>query len=194
MRVGLYELQVVDQNGVALPERCIGGRYYVEANPGQEFRIKSTIHKDVSGLFPVSSSAVRLHVDGKSIYHWTMNTLDQDGLNSVSHISNAGYYDGIAGQWHALKFGVVNTNANFNDSDKSKTGEVKIEFSETKTCSAYRVNHTAFPAAPMPENNKPYKQPSLTIEPGRVISFNPPRSMLTYMRKRKEPESILQVK
>lgn len=94
MRVGLYEMQILDQNGVALPEHWIGGRCYVEAVPGQEFQVKSSIHRNNNGSFPVKSSVAILSVDGECLAHWHFNLPDKECSNSWSQTC-AGFYDGL---------------------------------------------------------------------------------------------------
>lgn len=68
MRVGLFELELVNETHEPYPERVIGNRTYVEGVANSSYHVKATVYKDKDGAFPAGYLRVGLIIDGKELF------------------------------------------------------------------------------------------------------------------------------
>lgn len=175
MKVSLYELHVLSQDGNVMAERCIAGNNYVEAKPGEEYKVKVTIsHGAVDRKFPVQKSVAYLYIDGARVItyilfelqHWTQ--IQSGEFRGYPHNDDS---------FKAFLFAAP-TAAKDYDNTESATGHVKVEFYEVERCLEQYGNLNDLSRSPPAakqesENKKPTEQPSLRTSPGRIVPYQP---------------------
>jgi hypothetical protein len=60
MRLGLYEVYLLDSAGIQLDEKIIEGKFYAYAPPGIEYSVQVRVHCTESGIFPAENMRVGL--------------------------------------------------------------------------------------------------------------------------------------
>lgn len=202
MRVGLYEMQVLDQSGVPLKERIIGANNFVEAATGQEYKVKVFVHRKEGTGFPMKYAIVRLLVDGAGVnYHMRLNFDDAVGIMKSAEFT--GFRCGF-NSYNAFVFTLPDA-AIGDVSNESKTGHLKVEISEAvissdllTTPASYVFSAVESPRA-VTENKKPTERATLGTVSGRTISFGSPsptpdQPLYVWKKVRTVPDAILEVK
>jgi hypothetical protein len=71
MRVGLFELTVIDENGRILPEDIIDGVNYIASQEGKQYHVNVSVYRDpITKSFPAQYLRFGLFVDGIDVQYW----------------------------------------------------------------------------------------------------------------------------
>jgi hypothetical protein len=91
MRVGPFEVFVIDQDGHRLEETLIDNKQYAVASPGKEYIIKVQVYKNIeTNSFPAENMRVGLYVDGQDVQYWkrldtSLLPKESNCVNSIFH-------------------------------------------------------------------------------------------------------------
>eukprot|EP01031_Cornospumella_fuschlensis_P032139 gene32139-38875_t len=70
MRVGLYEILLMRENGEVFKEETINGNTFAVAESGAEYHVEVRVYCDRLGRFPADFLRFGLYVDGVDVQYW----------------------------------------------------------------------------------------------------------------------------
>lgn len=81
MRVGCYEILVLNDMEVPFKEDIVGDRVYVNAMPGQAYHVQINVYRNsLTGKFPAKYLRFGLYVDGLDVNYWKRLDLSNDDI------------------------------------------------------------------------------------------------------------------
>ena len=201
MRQGIYELSVLDKNGVAFGECNIEDKNYVRAVPGDEYDVKFTIHADSHGRFPYTYVIYILTIDGSQIDKGFWMDLTLYSANQPCVVNFCGTQIS-ADTMQSFKFSelkISNTRNTISYENSDQTGKLQVAVYEARRTHKLVSREVNFgstiktASTSIAESKKFWQQPSLATARGSLTThlYNYPQHR--HEKIRDSPDAIVKV-
>eukprot|EP01032_Pedospumella_encystans_P012711 gene12711-14684_t len=201
MRQGIYELSVLDKNGVAFGECNIDDNYYVRAVPGNEYDVKFTIHADAHGRFPYTYVICVLTIDGSQIDKGFWMDLSLYSANQPCVVNFCGTQIS-ADTMQSFKFSELKISAAGNtisSENFDQTGKLQVAVYEARRTQKLMLREVNFgstiatASTSIAESKKFWQKPSLATDRGSLRTHLYNYSQHHHERLRDSPDAIVKV-
>lgn len=176
MRVGQYEVLLMNTDLMHLPERTIAGSTYAIATEGSEYIVRVFVHRDVNGKFPAARMRVGLYVDGHDVQYWKrLDTTDAKTDSSVSSISTTFWgFKKSSSEIHSFMFATPEPiSSSTSTKSTSSVGKIEVVIYEAEVVGGINENTSkeyGVPTSQVVEGDKKfYMQASVGTTGGRKL-------------------------
>lgn len=213
MRLGQYEVIIVDDDSIAFKEHNINGAVYVCGKARREYRVSVRIYRDEEGNFPVKYSHVSLSVDDVTVNYRLKLRLDDQSPDFRETFQFRGFRQ-ARHTYRAFQFSVP-TDAAVDNQAESRQGCIRVAFFEAtvtkkrlaEICNKHNDDTSSVdsvepaeeeqvPTCAVPRNKKYLQRPSLATTAGNIWIYKKsfrPKSHETWNDARAVPDASLEI-
>ena len=181
MREGLYEVELIDNDGRPFLETAVDGKTYAHAVPGSEFSVRITVHRNPqTNRFPFDYLRLGLFIDGHDVNYWKRMDLTASGGQKMVSAAFQGWKKNTV-DLRAFQFALPALATPQDAADptlnaemsKKPLGQIKIVVHEATLSTGTFENKSGFHEMPgaqkVSEDKKFWQQASVTTTAGRHI-------------------------
>lgn len=196
MRVGQFEILLMNTDLKHLEEQTIAGTTYAVATEGNEYIVRVFVHRDQYGNFPVERMRVGLYVDGHDVQYWKrLDTSATKTDSDVTCVSTTFWgFKKSSTEIHAFTFATPDTVSSTESS--SSVGKIEVVIYEAEVVGGINENTSGQYGVPKSQtvggDKKFYMQASVGTTGGRKLEniekFDP---LLRWTNKHSHPIASL---
>lgn len=198
MRVGQFEVLLMNTDLMHLPEQTIAGSTYAVATEGSEYIVRVFVHRDANGKYPAARMRVGLYVDGHDVQYWKrLDTTDAKTDSSVSCVSTTFWgFKKSSTEIHSFMFAAPEPISSTATKSTSSVGKIEVVIYEAEVVGGINENTSKEYGVPTSQivdgDKKFYMQASVGTTGGRKLEniekFDP---LLRWTNKYSHPMTTL---